>query len=498
MAQSVARIAKFAEIRDRNLTPGESFLVEPIGQHFDYHPTSSKTVDNITSIATRSGIGRFLRRLDHVPMWTETPTWHIKASGNDETGDGSETKPLRTVAEAFRRLRVLKASGGYVLNCYDDIASTDSICPSPILDDSTPHTSGQCVILRGVATVQHTSTTTSASSASDITTNPVQTTLIDNTVTDFTRFIGMQVVTATGLIATILSAPSAGVARVSEWALLNADPTAAPTAGTPPGSGVAYTIYARPKIRCLIDYAGQAGGQLAIDNFHIPSSAPAWRCRIGTLVFSRCQIDKAPAVHNVGFGKVLYHGCSIKNWGTVPGLNSGEFFFVGCGIIGSTFGTQSGGYLRYNFSTFQNSIVKNTSGGASTGHTGGASLQFLGKCGFWDWTGVAITLDRGGLCTVMGDLYGTTATAATGGVAVNGGAQMHVLSTKTPTIKSTGSGDSYNLRIDGEATHLPDLRASAGGSLPALASCISFAEWVSNFSRNVRGTKSGAAVLDAA
>lgn len=439
-AGDVADEAALALVNDSVLDDHTEIWVATYRQWWILEKTSGAAlVANEVIAAASGGAARWLRKLEADPVWTAQLAWFVSTTGDDENA-GDAAAPLATAKEFLRRMRMWKASGGYVLN-HDGLAVGDAIVPSSLLTaNDTPVATGQILIVKGEQTSVLPSTTTGASTATNPTTS-TQTTLIDAAVASFAPYVGKMIITAAGVVG-IIAAGGVGVATVSEWWTPDLVNGGAGAAAAAPGAGVTYNIVDFSDVACFVDTTGAPGGQICFMQCHIPAAAAAWRARLGTLAFAACKIDKASAVHNVGQSKVLAHYTSFHNLGTVPGVNSGEWFLVGSCVIGSTFGTQSLSTFRISSTLFYASALKAATPGASTGHTGTSNVQLLGLCGFFEWTLAqldAIRLDRMATMTIMGDLYGSSSIAGTNGVRFIEGARIAVLAAKTPTIAGQAS-----------------------------------------------------------
>ncbi len=101
---AVANFAALAGIVDAGLPNGTVAYVNSVKDYFMLDHASSKSTDSITTSATNSAVGRWLRLNIPHPDWQSQTTWYIDSSTGNDENTGAVGSKLKTHAELFRRV----------------------------------------------------------------------------------------------------------------------------------------------------------------------------------------------------------------------------------------------------------------------------------------------------------------------------------------------------------------------------------------------------------
>lgn len=502
-----------------------SVRVLSLASDFILDKTSSEPFDPLTVLPTLSGVGRWLRVPSGSRKWASQINWFIDpALGNDENvGDSAAAgHPLKTVAEACRRLTFAKAGLNYQFNLLGDAPVTDRWRLN-FIEDQNPEAmlanfSQQTVnaTLKGKRTVVASSTMTGAGYVP--TAGGVQATLTDAAFPGgIAAHIGDMLVASNGATAFVLKDLGVGVARITDFVL----PTNLQSGALP--AATAYDIVRCTKWNGSIVQLGSSQGRYQFMDLEFPATVGAgpdgWQditYRFVSITWRTCRFQRS-LKPSVGSGTSVVACCfdyAAAGAPVVVGLSSGTF---ACGI-----GT---GFIKANLQfTFapegvflfgvclQDSYIQTTAPGGFTfdygatlpfGACRGVNLQIspppgsAGKgLGIYDAPAVAgdafLICDDAAVRVGAGSaLYGTNPLCVNA-VKVRGSSKLMIQDAVTPTIAS-GTND---LAIENALVAMPPLENSAAGPLPPLSPLTTWAQWVAApFGRTAFNYSFGSAVV---
>jgi hypothetical protein len=149
----VSNIISLGKLNDSALNSGISIYVQSLKDEFILDKSSHALVDGITVIATLSGVGRWVRRINPSPQWSYQNTWYIDPSNilaNDENDGYTVSTPLKTIAEFGRRFnKSLRPIVPMTVNI-------QSSCPNTDPWNITVYANANPVLIQGKPTVLHT------------------------------------------------------------------------------------------------------------------------------------------------------------------------------------------------------------------------------------------------------------------------------------------------------------------------------------------------------
>lgn len=479
---------------DDNVPNNSIRRVGTLLQNFWLDKTSTATVDGITVVATLSGVGRWIRDVAPVPHWTNQLLWDVDATaGNDEnSGIAGSGAPIKTVAEFCRRLKALN-SASYTANLLTNIPSTDSY--KLLSDLPNPGATPPLVTMKGTRTVISSSAFTAT--ADTVVATNTQASVTDASVT-WAAQLGRRLVATSGAgvggEAIALKDLGAGAVRVSTWCnpatgVLTANPAALDTYQL-----VSETDWAAD-IRGISNNIGTKV-TMAFTNLNITTTGLVPDGTV--LTFNACRLGVAVAAPGnifLGTGQVTYTCCAFV-FGSVTryiGTNGPFIAILGGGAVNTRFEVNRTGSLRFTNFCINGGSVRTFVSAIGLHFPGGSivvpsSTAVRGGLGIFDSPDWGMSISRKTNCVLNGALYGSGNT--TGGFQAPDTGNMMILSTITPTL--TGA---IELQMDGFATALPALEASAGLVLPAASALATWAQWAAApFSRNVMSYKTGSSI----
>jgi hypothetical protein len=521
----VANLAALSAVDDLAEADFSLRPVTTLLSDFQLDKSSTATVDGISVVATLSGAGRWMRVIASNPHWTDQKDWKVSpATGNDENLGGVGF-PLKTLAEFSRRVTRFKFGTAvqYDIECLDAIPSTDclrftgEVEPQPGAPNVFP------VLLRG----RNTSIYAGVTGAGCLITNPTLGVIAGSappntqaifdggvgfdatTGGNLNPLLGKMILMANGVIAWITRGLGGTLAQVSEFCtVVDAIPSPSITLVTAAsvGAGIAYDVM----------------DKIAFGAEMISVGSPLWRYRFRDLDFTPSGLAESFTFKASAFSLIM---CRIQRR---PGFSAtnGTFFACGvdfnaltslavtdgCAIVFSACGLRNIELVPTNSCSMTVQDTHNEGGyvrmaitAAATPAFGGSfvagillagNMSFRGVRGYGNFNAPAgrsgVIGRRNGTMLVLSPLYGKGNTVR--GAEIAEGCKMLILSTQTPIIE----GAAGEVQLDGSATALPALEASAGAVLPAAAPLTTWAEWAAApFSRNVMSYKTGAAIINA-
>lgn len=419
--------------------------------------------------------------------WDDTyqsvTAWYVdeaNSSGvaSDANSGASSGAPLLTLRELARRLQGrVSVSITITLMSAPVRPPCLALVSTPLAGSTLPLT----VTITGTYAVALSGTFTASGTAESTNVAPSVT---DTNVADWSTYVGKPVYftggTGSGSMCVIAKDMTAGVARCTQVMVF-----ATQAAGTLPSSSTTYEVrtpLAMPAhTRLLFD------GTLRLEWLDFSTSSDTSHVVDAENVnFVGC---KTPSPISIGTPpRWNCYGCTPTANGAVITLNGYinlSYCLVNAGDV------SIGGYgarmlLNRTLVQGRKIIVGGTTG---TGTSGGYIA--VTQLGIFDSAGQAAVISAGAQAQIIGTLYGSGSAT---GVLVQTGATAIVHSSATPTLAST----SAELSIDGVSPLPTNANSNAGtaGALPfATAACTTWAEWVSNHSRNVTSFKTGAKVI---
>lgn len=439
--------------------------VAAVMRSYQLDKASSQAIDGINSLATASGVGRWLTVPIPVPHWANQLNWDLdSAAGNDEnSGIAGAGAPIKTMMEINRRLRMVNSGSTYTVNVFAaGIPSNDTIRWNPQLAGN-PTGGTTTLLLKGVTTNTVSSAFT-ATSASVPSTN-TQASVTDNSVTwsaQIGQLITMTSGAASGAQAMIAKDLGAGAARVSDFYF-----PASGVASAMPAPADTYVIKALPVL--LGGFGGQAQqSRCKLSVQDLTYSVAAGMSMAGDMTFTGVRFTVPLSVQGTQYGFFGLFCCSVhlSVLGTALSSTGPQVVqFFGGGFINCRLDVAI--MASYAFrSLFQASVMRHT-----PTFSGGGFVSIGASCGFFDSPGgtSAITIGRNMYVDVRvgAELYGSG--NALFGVVCNEGSTLIVDSSITPTLTGT-SGD---FSFDGMTTALPALEADAQFGTSTLALGVS-------------------------
>lgn len=479
--------AGLSSVNDIPLSEGTRMWVLTFRDTFELVKASTAVVDGVTVIATASGVGRWLRRLEGDPVWTAQLNWDVNfVTGNDEnSGLAGSGFPLKNIGEFVRRVRIATSGATYTVNVpTTGVPAGDVIRWSPQFNANV--TSGDCTLLiKGTTTV-------AVASAFTATVATVAATNTQATVTDVTTVwaaqIG-QIITMTsgpalGATAVVLKDLGAGVARVSNWVF-----PATGVFSANPAAGNTYEIRTLPTVATSSGSQGLSVRQ-RINFQDVTLTAPNSIAR--TSQFFGCRITFAGALNDadgvVHVNSLFGCSCHLAVLGIIASSNSPLLIqsfggaFINCIV---QVGALGGFSIR---SVLQGCRVRTTS--LSQGLQGGR-IVISAQSGFFDSpAGFPAIEVRNSLTFTILSTAGATGVYGSGngtyGASFYEGSVTSIPTTTTPTL----TGAAGDIDFEGSATAIPEL--IAGAIVPAASALTTWANLIAApFSRNVISYKNG-------
>lgn len=384
--------------------------------------------------------------------WGTVATYFIDPAGNDEnTGQAAgAANALQTVAELARRIQlptqamtINVAAGAYgvpLLWMPSGVERTAAALPSITIIGTRTTRVGPFVI----------------DASADV---------VGNALANFTSAAGAAALIVGDIVesidgasplstAVIIFAPGGGVFVTSRWRN-TAGAVVAPPAAVTTLRALTFSSFTRRTLISPCNFTIRDLDIAAIDD------------RPGGFVIM--QTCKLPGFAATTATNNIQAGCSINNTGTHGAINAGAANRnQTCGIFG-------GGVLSYGF---LGRGEFNLGTGVSTcrlevGVAGPSGTVLLSDAGFLGSASVGIRVEKNGMISIEGTLYGSG--HATIGTRVKDGGHVYVLAGVTPTMASTGQ----ELQID----------STAQGP-------ITWASWNAAYGRRVFDATTGSSVQD--
>ncbi len=541
----VANVAALTSIITSNEVDGAEREVSTLLQLFKLDKSSAATVDNITVAATDSGVGRWLRIQSSVPKWTNQQTWGVDTGvGNDEnSGADSVGNRLKTVSEIARRLAHFNFTD-YTVNVIGTVAATDKPkFTGHILSGGSLTTATEVrMTFNGVRTpvAGFPGGTIGTATATDVVTTPStglsQTMFTDAAVADWRPYAD-PTSTSKSKLAVITSGPNAGLqawtifanpdsassvlnggvnvnrVRTTNWmndtlATINgtASKTAASAAVVASLSGQTYALYDVSPWLSPMNMATSFPNRIKpyFKDFEFSTLFSAQ----GDGIVQVSSTKHVGAGGGTGsfitfYGGVIQAKGSLVHFSTLAGVAGSPVLALdgpeSCGFINVQMAISWGALGAFSNCTLQSSFITTSFTGATAirpGLRGTVTANGTFGLGIYDPpTAVnAITVRRDGIFGTEGPLHGFGAVAGSlRFLACDDGGVVLIKTGQTPT----GTNTAGQVQLEGSATAMPPLEASAGGSLPALSALTTWAEWAAApFSRNVMNFGTGSKIID--
>ncbi len=446
----VANVADLATVDASGLQDGDLAYVETLRSYFRLALASDITTGSTTvvTVVDCSNGGQWLRELDVRDLsWSFEAAWEIDPTSGDDEATGRPDAPLKTWAEFTRRVRDLTIS--VTVTILGDIAEAT-------VGEFNGKTTGLTLTIQGDPDVLASGTVLVAA-------NPVAATNSEGTLTSaaiasWAAYVGRIVECTSGDAATcqtIILANAGGTAQVPFWGRASGFDNPLPATGT------AIRVLDLPTAAML----NVTANNLAV---HIR--------------YLEIYSSWVSAPTNL----VLYEACEIDNFRSVAGSFTN---LIGCSLRTGGFGLyQTGSIATFTGgASFQDIALSNTCDIAFQGTiiyaaalTMSETSEFSARptvllagtygLGVFNAPAAAVTVANASTLKAGGPLYGDGNT--TFGLAVNDASLVLVSEGLTPTITGTTAA----LRIDGQATMVPQL-AAADLAVPAAAALTTWANW---------------------
>ena len=444
--------------------------------------------------------------------------WYVdpqNASASDEN-TGTSSSPLKTVAEAIRRLRTIGASD-YVINLLSATDASDSFDTSIILDGSEAlNTSlGASITIVGQLTALTTGVTqATGTQGTDPTAgaNGQQAQL--NGGFAWASYVGKIVQMTSGALAgyqaIVLADLGSDVAVMSNWWLPGASPNpptvngtfanAGNAAGTCPQAGDTFTVYdatqwngsarhAGTPVRCEVHYKNiqfTSTARFALEGATVQAvSCQFFTALVAATPPARLNFNATMRAYGCIIsppgGRTIHFDCRIRLIGGAMLNTSLSVFNTGhAELLNTTFyGGPSDGIIKVGHTY--------TAFGADTSPVGGQLSIFNGTLGvgMFGTTSIAFLAARGALVSIDAQLFGSGNTV---GYDAREGSKTFIRTGFTPKL-----GGTTELQVEGAATAIPPL--TAGAAVPAASALTTWAQWAAApFSGNVMNYTTGTSI----
>lgn len=465
-----AALAALALVDDTEVPEGACVWVVTVRDFFSLEKTSTATADGITTIATASGTGRWRRLCLPALKWQEQTTWYINAStGSDEATGVDSAHAIKTFAEWKRRV-------GRDIRVVMDVYLETSLPSTDKFDvNAYVHITGG-LRFHGTRTVVASGTLT-ARTARDAAANTPNDITDAGTPQVWTSLVGKLVgFTASGAYAWVAKDLGGNAARIS-----------VPTTTTDQRSSCAEVVLAGNEAYEVYDtttvYLDRG---IIVDAAYSdpPTSSPP--IYFDDIQFLMTSTANTPYIESAG-GAALY----LRRCGLVGGLVDGLSAMC-CSWYSSSGSTAAIYALKRSPSivgclSFRICLM-NGGGGAYTYlyKTGlmmqGARLLVNGVASLtadisvFDATGAGVSIGNGGLVYGASKIYGSGNT--TYGLDLASGGRL--ISSIPANLTITGTSGDVSFAGASPGNQLPDIKASAGGSLPSASACTTWAQWAAS------------------
>lgn len=418
-------------------------------------------IDGITVLPTSNGgSSRWVRQTEPNEFWQRQVDWFVDPVAGDDEADGvTSLTPIRTIAEWYRRTgAVYQQDTLMTLQQIGAWTGDQFLYQVQVAQRASPPAFPQPVFtVRGTVTTVFVpgAPFVSAADAVPATNTPP---LFDTggAPGQLTPFVGQRIHVGPDRFAWILFAdPASTIAVTSPWFDLSGFPIVPPAPAAYTVEDVLdFSTIAGPLV--LNQSAAFAGSLLRYQDVHLHLH------NAGAATYERCIVNNQPDVQPAR--RAVFRGClAVDGWQ----LQEGSYQFTACsGIAAMSVGR---GATADAGSLINIGPVSVERGG----------LLNISSLGIWQkppgFAGSAL-LVLGGQVADLGFLFGGNAVAGLAafpvGVDALEGGTMQVGAILPNITNATGL---VQLRIDGALTYISPL--IAGGLIPALAACPSWAVW---------------------
>lgn len=523
---SVANIAELQALPNGGMKEGTWVYVRSVRAWWELSFTLGATTDAITVVTAQSGgTARWVRQDANDLYWSYTTTWYVDpVAGNDENTGAASNLALKTVAEFCRRLRFGVPNTSYTINVLADVPNTDICNPQVRMLTTSGQTGaafGATLTFKGQRTVVRAGTTAAGTTQTDPTAAAAtaQAEIVDAAAAwgaDAGRLVVLS--DANSRQAWVLSGKTnvvGAAGRVTDWI------SAAGSYITGnPGAGIAYSVVTLTKFRAQVQQSpstttAPATGfalifqDVELDDMGAANAARPFNGYVNLRFFSAklSNNNNANSSFNFSFGMLggFYGvtGSLFENGGatlatvalaTVTAVRTSFFLGNGCrrARLQNTFSLTSmtgmciqGGWLQVSTSTGENPSGTCVIGAAGNGLWLGVynDYDLPAASGITDLVFVFQTCG----CSIQGSVYGVgDGVTAINGLRADVGAQVKIRAslnepgggaTATTSFNLQPSGAGLQMSLNNAATTMPNLNASAGAVLPALAAYTTFAQY---------------------
>ena len=516
---TAANVAALSTIGDTALSDNAEAAVLTLDQRFALVKSSTATPDGITVVATKSGVGRWIRKLTPVPKYTAQTTWYVdpqNALASDEN-TGLSGSPLKTLAEVSRRLVVADVTN-YTVNLLSDTQAGDTWNYNPhwssTFSNPLSNATFGTVTIQGKQTAVLAGNVVQGSGTTTLGTTPSSNQQAQlNAGFSWATYVGSMVVmktgTMAGYIAWVLKDLGSNTARISNWWLPGTAPLVgngtSAALGACPANGDTFDIVSFTKFNGSALHSGNAIRNVTVWNsvaFPSTSVFVVEGCDVRpSMCLFQCSLSPATNRGQAFNGTLRMFGSLYAPTGSPNGVAvfDERFRLVNSAMLNTAVNGQNTGRLEIINSVFQNCPVRCGRSfpgfGGDTSETGGQLAVFAGTygMGIFDSPTHGLEIVREADVTVDAPLYGSGNTQF--GAYVNDGGHLMFRSGQSPTVTGT-SGD---VQLGGATNVLPGLEASAGGSLPATAAMSTWSAWAASpFNGQAMNHTNGSKILTVA
>lgn len=524
---SVANIAELQALPNGGMKEGTWVYVRSVRAWWELSFTLGATTDAITVVTAQSGgTARWVRQDANDLYWSYTTTWYVDpVAGNDENTGAASNLALKTVAEFCRRLRFGVPNTSYTINVLADVPNTDICNPQVRMLTTSGQTGaafGATLTFKGQRTVVRAGTTAAGTTQTDPTAAAAtaQAEIVDAAAAwgaDAGRLVVLS--DANSRQAWVLSGKTnvvGAAGRVTDWI----SAAGAWISGNP-GAGIAYSVVTLTKFRAQVQ---QSPSTTPAPTFNVvfqdvefdDLGSGSLRPFAGyvNLRFFSTKLSNNNNQGGAGTSNVSFSGGMVGGfWGMTGTLfeNSGSSLaaislslitavrnsiFLGCGVRrarltnGYALSTVSGICIQGGWFQVSSSSGENALGNCLIGSNGSGlwvgvynDYELPGSSGITD---LILVFQTPG-CSIQGSVYGVgDGVTAINGLRADVGAQVKIRATlnepgggatATTSFNLQPSGAGLQMSLNNAATTMPNLNASAGAVLPALAAYTTFAQY---------------------
>jgi len=515
----VNTVADLSLLNDASLLDGTRIYVSKQKCFFSKDNSSIAALEDRSVVATKSGVGKWVRNLPSPYTWSSQLRWYISYTNGSDDNDGyTSLTPLKTLNEFTKRMAFIApqpASTFYEVTLQDSLVpAADKFIWYPQIIQNVNAVAGAnsrpIINFYGTQTTRRSGTF----SATSQTSSTAQATATDNGgvswASDIDKLVVMTSGANAGYTAWVGKDKTAGVAEVSSWVSWTAFPSASSTvAASAPAIGT-YEVKDLTSWACEMNISNSYPAGLAISFYDINFTSPTAAgltiyANVNRAFIRRCSFTPttgAPSL--IGAFSLLSSLISPGNGSaatpqTMTTTTPNLAFFVGTGSLlrNITF-DPTGGITTYSGVLSYGGRIRCTVG---TGLGSIQSIQIQGNNGFFDWAALsqadAAIVIRGcrvALQSTGSSIFGSSATASTYGVRIEEAGEFFIgANCNDPTV----SGATADIIFEYNNQAIPNPPVAGTPTFPAVAALTTWTNWVNNFGRSVMSYRSGTKLIKA-